>query len=343
MLQNIEEMLQILTVEKLNVDVTKSYLNLGQCTGLHIAVQKSFPIVVKFLLENAANISLKTSEGGYTALHLAACNLNTDIVEMLLARKDVVVDQEDNIGFTPLLLATVYNRLPNMEMIIKAGADLTHAEQDGDTALHFAADKNNVEAANLLLEKGIDINTTDKHGWTALHIAAREGHREIVQFLIDRNIDIEKKESKGRTAREIALKYKKNMLVEYMDQIVEQHRELKHQPISSNVVMSTTSPPFTAIGGGGISSILPTSNPAVINISINTPPNSSTTNTLTPPPMTPVGTNSVLTTLDKADFEVLYRQNQEIIQQQKTIIQQNQEILKLLAINNNKNPTKGLT
>jgi len=259
---------------------------------------------------------------------------------MLLARKDVVVDQEDNIGFTPLLLATVYNRLPNMKVIIKAGADLTHAEQDGDTALHFAADKNNVEAANLLLEKGIDINTTDKHGWTALHIAAREGHKEIVQFLIDRNIDIERKESKGRTAREIALKYKKNMLVEFMDQIVEQHRKLKPKVISSNVIISATSP---LSGTGAISSMLPTNNPSFINISINTPPSAGTTNSLTPPLTTPVGSNSVLTTLDKADFEILSRQNQEIIQQQKTIIQQNQEILKLLAITSNNSPSKGST
>lgn len=227
MTQNVVEMKQIIE-QGFNILETKIYLNLGYCTALHISVQKSFYHVTKFLLENGIDVNIKTSEGGYTALHLASCNKNSEIVELLL-KYVKNIDQEDSIGFTPFLLSVIYNKKNNMELLLNSGADLFKTEHDGDTALHFAIDKNNVDVAEFLIKRGININIKDKHGWTALHVAAREGHKESIQFLIENNIDTEILENKNRTAQQVALVYKKPQIAEFIEKLKERKQM---EPIS---------------------------------------------------------------------------------------------------------------
>lgn len=171
--KSVDDVKKFLSNPNFDIECKKTYLNLGECTALHIAVLKSYTQIVKLLLEHGADVMARTSEGGYTPLHLSASGKQTEILQMLINHPKQEIDAQDSIGFTALLLAAVYNRKQNMELLLSAGANLHHTEQDGDTVLHFSIDKNNVECAKLALERGININVQDKHGWTALHVAAR--------------------------------------------------------------------------------------------------------------------------------------------------------------------------
>jgi ankyrin repeat protein len=122
--------------KKIDLETTWKYLNLGVCTALHIAILKNYIDVTKLLLENGSITTTKTSEGGYAPIHLAACNESPEILELLLSYRESL-DIEDQIGFTPLLLASVYCREKNIELLLKAGSKIDHREHDGDTALHF--------------------------------------------------------------------------------------------------------------------------------------------------------------------------------------------------------------
>src|SRR5581483_9227252 len=59
-----------------------------------------------------------------------------------------------------------------LELLLNKGADVKHANRDGDTALLIAADKYNRDLIEALLEKGADPNAKDSRGNTALIRAA---------------------------------------------------------------------------------------------------------------------------------------------------------------------------
>jgi|GEM_PF-1725813 len=74
------------------------------------------------------------------------------------------------------------------EYILSHKQYLSIPDQDGTTALHFAASKGHAEVIRALIAANPDaITKTDKNGWTLLHFAASKGHTKIVEALIAAN------------------------------------------------------------------------------------------------------------------------------------------------------------
>ncbi|MDE2729504.1 MAG: ankyrin repeat domain-containing protein [Gemmatimonadota bacterium] len=102
-------------------------INLAQpmndVTGLHVAVQHNLPDVVRFFLENGANVDQACHEDapttdpghvyGETALHFAAAGADREIIEMLLVHG---ADQsaKSSRGETPLDYAVRNRRSPDV-------------------------------------------------------------------------------------------------------------------------------------------------------------------------------------------------------------------------------------
>lgn len=83
------------------------------------------------------------------------------------------VDERDNNGMTPLMLAAIFNRSSSAKLLLQAGADpnATLAE-DGSTVLMMAAHECFYEVVEVLLRAGAKINAIDNKGRTALiHVA----------------------------------------------------------------------------------------------------------------------------------------------------------------------------
>ena len=74
-------------------------------------------------------------------------------------------------------------------------------DDEGWTALHWAANNNNVEATQLLLaSQQIDVNK-NIDGVTALHCAAAQRNGETIQLLLgNQQVDVNLKENYGNTA-----------------------------------------------------------------------------------------------------------------------------------------------
>lgn len=99
-------------------------------------------------------------------------------------------DDEDEYGFTPLILACSKGNLKVIKLLIKAGADI---EQDrwntnGEyfTPIHFAA---SLEILDYLLNQGADINATDMMGNTLINSVISRNDNTWANFLIDRGAD----------------------------------------------------------------------------------------------------------------------------------------------------------
>ena len=68
--------------------------------------------------------------------------------------------------------------------LLKAGADKDEADEEGRTALHFAAGYGEIKCAEALLEAGAAVDAADNNSNTALHYAAGYGQDDGVALLL---------------------------------------------------------------------------------------------------------------------------------------------------------------
>ena len=86
---------------------------------------------------------------------------------------------------------------------LDAGADPKARDEDGSTALMFAAGLNgNPEIIKMLLDAGADLEARDEiEGWTALMLAAGfNGNPQVIKTLLDAGADLEAANEDGMTA-----------------------------------------------------------------------------------------------------------------------------------------------
>lgn len=89
-------------------------------------------------------------------------------------------------------------------VLLKAGADVNHKDNDGWTALMWAAWSNLPLVTNTLITAGADVNVADKSGHTALMLAAGRGNAAIVSALLAKGANRELRNLDGKTARDAA-------------------------------------------------------------------------------------------------------------------------------------------
>lgn len=148
------------------------------------------------LFKNVNGLTLYERE---TCLHIACRNDHEELVKLLL-RYGAIVNKEDSMDNTPLLLSLVSqkqwqsrsNNVPRV--LLKAGADPnTKARMHHSryimyelevTPLLIAALNDNVELARLLVTHGANVNDTDSEGRTALYTALWENSVQVALFLL---------------------------------------------------------------------------------------------------------------------------------------------------------------
>jgi ankyrin repeat protein len=118
-------------------------------TMLHLAVECSYPEVVKFLLSHGSDVTAVDSSG-MTPLHRAAEEGHEGIVQSLLDAK----------------------------------ANVSAVATFAGTALHRATEIGHDRIAKILLDRGADVNAVEKSGETPLHLAARNGRLNVAQLLL---------------------------------------------------------------------------------------------------------------------------------------------------------------
>jgi len=89
-----------------------------------------------------------------------------------------------------LPLTTTQENLEESARLIIAGAAID-IQDDGSTALMWAAIGGHAEIVRVLIDKGVAIDIQDDGGWTTLMYAAWNGRTEIVRLLIDKGAAID--------------------------------------------------------------------------------------------------------------------------------------------------------
>uniref|UniRef100_A0A8C3UEQ8 Ankyrin repeat and death domain containing 1B n=1 Tax=Catharus ustulatus TaxID=91951 RepID=A0A8C3UEQ8_CATUS len=163
-----------------------------------LASEKGHVDMIKKLISLKLFTSEKDEEGN-TALHLAAKNGHSGVVEILLEQWENINDLNQSMSplqeasfnkhlflqkNSPLHLAIISNNLPVVKSLLDANHDINSLNHRQETPLHLAADLGNVELVEVLLKSGCNLKTTDKHGKTALATASRSHHALIVDMII---------------------------------------------------------------------------------------------------------------------------------------------------------------
>ena len=111
-------------------------------------------------------------------------NESVSELEKLIQSNPEMVNQPDERGFTPLVLATYLGKKGVAELLISKGADIDAQDtMMGNTALMGVCFKGSTELATMLLEKGANPDIRNHNGETALDFAKNGQHEEIVRLL----------------------------------------------------------------------------------------------------------------------------------------------------------------
>lgn len=116
------------------------------------------------------------------------------------------VDYELENGHTPLVMAALFNKSPEViEELVKAGAS-TGVSKAGQSPLMAAASRNpNPEIVKTLLKHNADTNVRGINGITALILAAEScSDVEIFKLLVDAGADLKAQLNDGQTVEQMA-------------------------------------------------------------------------------------------------------------------------------------------
>ncbi|XP_065256901.1 kinase D-interacting substrate of 220 kDa isoform X8 [Emys orbicularis] len=154
---------------------------------------------LKALLEKCKDVD-ERNENGQTPLMLAAEQGNLEIVQELL-RKGANCNLEDADNWTALISAAKEGYVDIVAELLNCNVNLEHRDMGGWTALMWASYKGCTKVAELLLEKGANPNVTgQQYSIYPIIWAAGRGHSDIVHLLLQHGAKVNCSDKYGTTA-----------------------------------------------------------------------------------------------------------------------------------------------
>ncbi|XP_034525477.1 caskin-1 [Ailuropoda melanoleuca] len=217
---------------------------------------------------------------GFSALHHAALNGNTELITLLLEAQ-AAVDIKDNKGMRPLHYAAWQGRKEPMKLVLKAGSAVNIPSDEGHIPLHLAAQHGHYDVSEMLLQHQsnpcmvdnsgktpLDLacefgrvgvvqlllssnmcaalleprpgDATDPNGTSPLHLAAKNGHIDIIRLLLQAGIDINRQTKAGTALHEAALCGKTEVVRLLLDNGINAHVRNTYSQTALDIVHQFT-------------------------------------------------------------------------------------------------------
>lgn len=180
-----------------NSSLIKQINNKNGQTAVHIAASEhNDETILKILLENGGKPVSKTRLG-QTSLH---CAIEKGYVNCVSALLNSITEADRK----PLINAVTNDKSTALTIAAKKGfseccsllqdADLDHHDNQGNTALHYAAQKGSKTIVEYLLDKKAKTDIRNNKKQTALCLAAAGDHVECMKLFLDKTVFIDKPE-----------------------------------------------------------------------------------------------------------------------------------------------------
>ncbi len=173
--------------------------------------------VMRLLLDRGAEVGMAKGAGAplfhASPMMLAAYAGNSEILPRLREAGDTVNTKMTLLGLAPvapLIGVIAFGKPAVVRALLDCGEPVDEADDDGISALGWAAISNQVEVARVLIERGADVNHVDKKGMTPLLYAASIdfGESGMVDLLLKSGAKAAARTKDGLTAAELAHKFK---------------------------------------------------------------------------------------------------------------------------------------
>ena len=119
------------------------------------------------------------------------------LIGVTLSAQKQNVNRRDVDGTTPLQWAVYKGDVAEARRLLRAGADVSLANNYGATPMSLAAEVGSTEMLRLLLEVGANADSPTTDGQTALQAVARTGNVDAAQLLLDHHATVDAREKWG--------------------------------------------------------------------------------------------------------------------------------------------------
>ncbi|XP_054851592.1 caskin-1 [Eublepharis macularius] len=225
------------------------------------------------------NVNFQDTDG-FSALHHAALNGNTELISLLLEAQ-AAVDIKDNKGMRPLHYAAWQGKKEPMKLVLKAGSSVNIQSEEGQIPLHLAAQHGHYDVSEMLLQHQsnpcildnsgktpLDLacefgrvgvvqlllssnmcaallepkpgDITDPNGTSPLHLAAKNGHIDVIRLLLQSGIDINRQTKAGTALHEAALCGKTDVVRLLLDSGINAHIRNTYSQTALDIVNQFT-------------------------------------------------------------------------------------------------------
>ena len=190
----------LIDIHNFDVDMTNS---MGW-TVLHFSAQSGSHDLIDFFVKKGVNVLLETRAGN-NSLHIAASNGHLSLCETLITKYKLDVKMTDNDGWTALSFAAENGSYELIEFFVEKKIGIYQKTNDGKNCLHIAASKGHFNLCKTLIEKiNFNVDMVDNKKWTALHYAAQKGSYELMNYFIAKGTDVLLKTKDGLNCLHIA-------------------------------------------------------------------------------------------------------------------------------------------
>ncbi|XP_033214776.1 putative ankyrin repeat protein RF_0381 [Belonocnema kinseyi] len=219
-----------LLVNAPSVDGKSANINSGtfhRYTPLHIVALEGRWNLIKYFVENGADVNARESLTGCTPLHFSACSGHVSTVQELI-KCGADVHALTKQCYSPLHYAVfgkirakdkqrkktlscftglqMQKQAKIIDILFEAGVTL-NPDKSVRSPFHFAAQRNNDVLLKKLLHYGAQVNAFDNKGFSAIHLAAAEGSPNIIRILLNAGAEVNIKCSVGNLPIHYAIMY----------------------------------------------------------------------------------------------------------------------------------------
>lgn len=172
---------------------------------------------ILFILSFILSFTLMSAqEKAKSIFDIARSGTVAEVKELMKQNPDIINQTNEN-GFSPLILACYRGNNAVAEFLIDNVKDLNYGSTQG-SALTAAVFKSNKLLTQKLLKKGADPNLADSNGVTSLIYAVQLQDKELVELLLQNKAKKEIVDKQGKTAFEYALFAKNQEIINLLKQ-----------------------------------------------------------------------------------------------------------------------------
>lgn len=158
-----------------------------------------------FLKNQGVSPKAKDKKGKNALHYLASSSKDKEVFDFFFS-KALSLDDKDEKGLTPFLIAVERNSAEMISWFIPKVSEKNASNEKGENALHVAAKRGDDKIVEALVNAGVDKDHANKDGLTPLHVAAMTAKDvKVLERLVRLGADKSKETPFGESAYDLAM------------------------------------------------------------------------------------------------------------------------------------------